>query len=102
MVYYLVYLQAGFVIDEKAKKSILQNAGNSFRQFKSWLTTHYIIPFKNQPDRLENPPDTYSHIERHHWHQFVKSRLSEEFQVCSLMLLTDRLPNNILSLTLLC
>lgn len=81
MLHHLSYLQAGFVIDAGSKKSILQAAGNSFRQFKSRLTTHFIIPFKDQPHRLENPPDTYSHIESHHWRQFVKSRLSEEFEV---------------------
>ncbi|KAL0544698.1 hypothetical protein IC582_019817 [Cucumis melo] len=74
-------VEAAFVIDPRSRKNVLQTAGISFRQFKNWLTTKYIIPHKDEPQLLQVPPEKYSFIEQNHWEEFVRSRLSETFQV---------------------
>ncbi|KAA0058329.1 putative serine/threonine-protein kinase nek2 [Cucumis melo var. makuwa] len=73
-------VEAAFVIDPRSRKNVLQTAGISFRQFKNWLTTKYIIPHKDEPQLLHVPPEKYSFIEQNHWEEFVRSRLSETFQ----------------------
>ncbi|KAA0040331.1 putative serine/threonine-protein kinase nek2 [Cucumis melo var. makuwa] len=73
-------VEAAFVIDPRSRKNILQTAGISFRQFKNWLTTKYIILHKDEPQLLQVPPEKYSFIEQNHWEEFVSSRLSETFQ----------------------
>ncbi|KAA0064300.1 putative serine/threonine-protein kinase nek2 [Cucumis melo var. makuwa] len=42
-------VQVAFVIDPRSRKNVLQTAGISFRQFKNWLTTKYIMPHKDEP-----------------------------------------------------
>ncbi|KAE8648270.1 hypothetical protein Csa_017799, partial [Cucumis sativus] len=71
---------AAFVIDPRSRKNIIQTAGISFRQFKCWLTTKYIMPHKDEPQLLQVPPEKYSFIDQHHWAEFVRSRLCETFQ----------------------
>ncbi|TYK08390.1 putative serine/threonine-protein kinase nek2 [Cucumis melo var. makuwa] len=71
---------AAFVIDPRSRKNVLQTAGISFRQFKNWLTTKYIISHKDEPQLLQVPPKKYSFIKKNHWEEFVRSRLSETFQ----------------------
>ncbi|KAA0050657.1 putative serine/threonine-protein kinase nek2 [Cucumis melo var. makuwa] len=73
-------VEAAFVIDPRSRKNVLQTAGISFRQFKNWLTTKYIITHKDEPQLLQVPPEKYSFIEQNHWEEFVRSRLSETFQ----------------------
>ncbi|KAL0541536.1 hypothetical protein IC582_021588 [Cucumis melo] len=73
-------IEAAFVIDPRSRKNVLQTAGISFRQFKNWITTKYIIPHKDEPQLLQVPPEKYSFIEQNHWEEFVRSRLSETFQ----------------------
>ncbi|KAA0055505.1 putative serine/threonine-protein kinase nek2 [Cucumis melo var. makuwa] len=73
-------VEAAFVIDPRSRKNVLQTAGISFRQFKNWLTTKYIILHKDEPQLLQVPPEKYSFIDQNHWEEFVRSRLSETFQ----------------------
>ncbi|TYK29669.1 putative polyprotein [Cucumis melo var. makuwa] len=73
-------VEAAFVIDPRSRKNVLQTAGISFRQFKNWLTTKYIMAHKDAPQLLQVPPEKYSFIEQNHWEEFVRSRLSETFQ----------------------
>ncbi|KAA0054991.1 putative serine/threonine-protein kinase nek2 [Cucumis melo var. makuwa] len=73
-------VEAAFVIDLRSRKNVLKTAGISFRQFKNWLTTKYIMPHKDEPQLLQVPPEKYSFIEQNHWEEFVRSRLSEIFQ----------------------
>ncbi|KAA0046781.1 putative serine/threonine-protein kinase nek2 [Cucumis melo var. makuwa] len=73
-------VEAAFVIDPRYRKKVLQTAGISFRQFKNWLTTKYIMPHKDEPQLLQVPPEKYSFIEQNHWEEFVRSRLFETFQ----------------------
>ncbi|KAL0560430.1 hypothetical protein IC582_000835 [Cucumis melo] len=59
----------------------MKTAGVSFRQFKSWLTTQYIIPFMDEPQLLIDPPSLYAHIiDKPVWQEFIRSRMSSEFQ----------------------
>ncbi|TYK10885.1 putative serine/threonine-protein kinase nek2 [Cucumis melo var. makuwa] len=73
-------IEAAFVIDPRSRKNVLQTAGISFRQFKKWLTTKYIMPHKDEPQLLKVRPEKYSFIEQYHSEEFVRSRLSETFQ----------------------
>ncbi|TYK08873.1 putative serine/threonine-protein kinase nek2 [Cucumis melo var. makuwa] len=50
-------VEAAFVIDPRSRKNVLQTAGVSFRQFKNWLTTKYIMPHKDEPQLLQVPPE---------------------------------------------
>ncbi|KAL4022843.1 hypothetical protein IC575_016589 [Cucumis melo] len=70
-----------FIVDGRSKKVIMKTAGVSFRQFKSWLTTQYIIPFMDELQLLIDPPSLYAHIiDKPVWQEFVRSRMSSEFQ----------------------
>ncbi|KAL4011514.1 hypothetical protein IC575_028574 [Cucumis melo] len=73
--------KAAFVIHLRSRKNVLQIAGISFRQFKNWLTTKYIMSNKNEPQLLQVPPEKYSFIEQNQWEEFARSKLSELFQV---------------------
>ncbi|KAA0062714.1 transposase [Cucumis melo var. makuwa] len=73
--------KGAFVVDGRSKKAIMKTAGVSFCQFKSWLTTQYIIPFMDEPQLLIDPPSLYAHIiDKPVWQEFVRSRMSSEFQ----------------------
>ncbi|KAL0556296.1 hypothetical protein IC582_004808 [Cucumis melo] len=76
--------KGAFVVDGRSKKAIMKTAGVSFRQFKSWLTTQYIIPFMDEPQLLIDPPSLYAHIiDKPIWQEFVRSRMSSEFHLLS-------------------
>ncbi|KAL0559482.1 hypothetical protein IC582_004093 [Cucumis melo] len=55
-------VEGAFVVDGRSKKAIMKTTGVSFRQFKSWLTTQYIITFMDEPQLLIDPPSLYAHI----------------------------------------
>ncbi|KAA0036130.1 uncharacterized protein E6C27_scaffold338G00370 [Cucumis melo var. makuwa] len=73
-------IRAGFVVDPRSKKTIIQNAGVCFRQFKYKLTTTYVLPFLDDVEKLKFPPNEYSFIYQQHWTEFVTSRLKEDFK----------------------
>ncbi|KAL4018023.1 hypothetical protein IC575_021610 [Cucumis melo] len=73
-------IKAGFVVDHRSKKTIIQNAGVCFRQFKYRLTTTYVLPFLDDVEKLKFPPNEYSFIDQQHWTEFVASRLKEDFR----------------------
>ena len=68
-------------IPSTAKRMVLKSACQKWREFKCRLTTHYVLPYRNQPEMLKYPPADYSFIEKGHWDQFVADRLSAEFLV---------------------
>ncbi|VVA40626.1 PREDICTED: transposase, partial [Prunus dulcis] len=51
-----------------------------WKDFKSTLTRHYILPYTNDKERLSQPPETYKFIEKAQWDAFVASRLSKDFE----------------------
>ena len=62
---------------------MLKSACQKWREFKSRLTTAYILPFREQPELLAHPPADYTFIEKAHWDIFVADRLSKDFLVSS-------------------
>ncbi|KAA0054101.1 hypothetical protein E6C27_scaffold131G00070 [Cucumis melo var. makuwa] len=73
-------IEAGFVVDPRSKKTIIQNAGVCFHQFKYRLTTTYVLPFLDDVEKLKFPLNEYSFIDQQHWTEFVASRLKEDFK----------------------
>ena len=70
-----------FDVPPTARKMVLKSACQKWREFKSRLTTEYILPYRDQLELLESPPADYSFIEKAHWDMFVSGRLSIEFSV---------------------
>lgn len=64
------------------KKMVLTSAASKWREFKSRLTSNYIVPFKDDSDMLQFPPDDYGFIRPDHWTAFVAKRTSKTFLVC--------------------
>ncbi|KAL6213606.1 hypothetical protein ACLB2K_013053 [Fragaria x ananassa] len=73
-------IQEAYVIPQQCRRFVLKSASTKWREFKSTLTTHYVMPFKDSPEKLENPPDDYRCIPKLHWSLFVEDRISEEFK----------------------
>ncbi|VFQ81454.1 unnamed protein product [Cuscuta campestris] len=69
----------GFDLPPSAQKLVLQSANSKWKQFKSTLTCKYILPFRDEPERLRTPPEDFSFLEKKHWDIFVADRLSPEF-----------------------
>ncbi|KAL6315713.1 hypothetical protein AAG906_006575 [Vitis piasezkii] len=68
-----------FNVNQNSKRNCFLLMGIRFRTFKYKLTKKYILPFKNDPEKLKKPPPIYPFIQEDHWRQFVKDRLSEHF-----------------------
>ncbi|KAL5564981.1 hypothetical protein UlMin_028145 [Ulmus minor] len=58
---------------------VLSSAAAKWKQFKSWLSTRHIIPFKNNPEMLRNPPSVYNFITQKEWEGFVALKLSAKY-----------------------
>uniref|UniRef100_A0A9I9EDG5 Uncharacterized protein n=1 Tax=Cucumis melo TaxID=3656 RepID=A0A9I9EDG5_CUCME len=76
-------IEAGFVVDPRSKKTIIQNAGVCFRQFKYRLTTTYVLPFLDDVEKLKFLSNEYSFTDQQHWTVFVASLLKEDFKKAS-------------------
>ncbi|BBH01794.1 hypothetical protein Prudu_012170 [Prunus dulcis] len=61
-----------FVVGQGGKKSVLASAAKKWKDFKSTLTRHYILPYTNDKEKLSHPPETYKFIE--------KAQLSQDFE----------------------
>ena len=69
-----------FVVGQGGKSSVLASAAKKWKDFKSTLTRHYILPYTNDREKLSQPPETYKFIEKAQWDAFVASRLSKDFE----------------------
>ncbi|KAI5339152.1 hypothetical protein L3X38_018424 [Prunus dulcis] len=69
-----------FVVGQGGKKSVLASAAKKWKDFKSTLTRHYILPYTNDKEKLSHPPETYKFIDKAQWDAFVASRLSQDFE----------------------
>ncbi|KAI5334536.1 hypothetical protein L3X38_024669 [Prunus dulcis] len=67
-------------IGQGGNKSVLVSAAKKWKDFKSTLTRHYILPYTNDREKLSQPPETYKFIEKAQWDAFVASRLSKDFE----------------------
>ncbi|XP_040372966.1 uncharacterized protein LOC121052304 [Rosa chinensis] len=72
-------VQVPFLIGPEAKKLVLESAATKWRQFKSLLTSKYIIPYLDDHEALRYPPDDYPFILADHWTEFVKMRTKASF-----------------------
>ena len=94
----LNFLQAAFDLGdnkEDHKHEIMKDVGKKWREFKTKLTAKYINPYLKDPNLLvENPqglytrPEEYPQIHETQWLNFVKSRMTSEFQVISYFIYT--------------
>ena len=64
---------------------MLKSAGCKWRQFKTTLTTKYVLPYIGQKKKLRNPPKKYSYVRKDTWRRFVATRTTKEWQVCDFM-----------------
>ncbi|KAI5342813.1 hypothetical protein L3X38_010689 [Prunus dulcis] len=69
-----------FVVGQGGKNSVLASAAKKWKDFKSTLTRHYILPYTNDKEKLSQPLETYKFIEKAQWDAFVASRLSKDFE----------------------
>ncbi|KAI5323943.1 hypothetical protein L3X38_033016 [Prunus dulcis] len=69
-----------FVVGQGGKNSVLSSAAKKWKDSKSTLTRHYILPYTNDKEKLSQPPETYKFIEKAQWDAFVASRLSKDFE----------------------
>ncbi|KAI5343324.1 hypothetical protein L3X38_011200 [Prunus dulcis] len=53
-----------FVVGQGGKNSVLASAAKKWKDFKSTLTRHYILPYTNDKEKLSQPPETYKFIEK--------------------------------------
>ncbi|KAI5343680.1 hypothetical protein L3X38_011556 [Prunus dulcis] len=53
-----------FVVGQGGKNSVLSSAAKKWKDFKSTLTRHYILPYTNDKEKLSQPPETYKFIEK--------------------------------------
>ncbi|KAI5334678.1 hypothetical protein L3X38_024811 [Prunus dulcis] len=70
-------------IPKDVKEQIWEAVDMAFvkwKDFKSTLTRHYILPYTNDKEKLSHPPETYKFIEKAQWDAFVASRLSKDFE----------------------
>ncbi|CAL9025270.1 unnamed protein product [Prunus brigantina] len=59
---------------------VLSSAGKKWKDFKSTLSRHHILPFINEKEKLRQPLELYKFIEKADWDAYVASRLSEQFE----------------------
>ncbi|CAL8990770.1 unnamed protein product, partial [Prunus brigantina] len=64
-----------FVVGQGGKNSVLSSAAKKWKDFKSTLTRHYILPYINDRERLSQPPETYKFIEKAQWDAFIREKL---------------------------
>lgn len=69
------------MLDENTRAQVISDIGLKWRTFRTTLTTKYILPFKDNPELLVEPPTKYKFIDKLVWTEFVQSRLTPEFQV---------------------
>ncbi|RVW28473.1 hypothetical protein CK203_110977 [Vitis vinifera] len=75
--------KGAFLVDENSKYNVISSIGTSFRSFRHTLTKEYILPYKDKPEYLLQPPIEYNYIPIEDWRKLVANRLSTEFQVKS-------------------
>ena len=71
------------MVDENSKNNIMSSIGTSFRSFRHTLTKEYILPYKDKPEHLLQPPIEYNYIPIEDWRKLVANRLSKEFEIKS-------------------
>ncbi|CAL8088443.1 unnamed protein product [Prunus armeniaca] len=68
-----------FVVGQGGKNLVLSSAAKKWKDFKSTLMRHHILPFIKEKEKLSQPPELYKFIEKAEWDALVASRLYEQF-----------------------
>ncbi|KAL6312401.1 hypothetical protein AAG906_020013 [Vitis piasezkii] len=71
-------VKGAFLVDENSKYNVISSIGTSFRSFRHTLTKEYILPYKDKPEYLLQPPIEYNYIPIEDWRKLVANRLSTE------------------------
>ncbi|KAL5555461.1 hypothetical protein UlMin_037697 [Ulmus minor] len=75
--------QAVYDMDVKARKLALSSTGSKWRQFKYKIAKNWMLPSKDNPEKLRKPPKEYNFISPKEWETFVAIRLSVKFKKIS-------------------
>ncbi|CAL2255603.1 unnamed protein product [Prunus armeniaca] len=68
-----------FMVGQGGKNLVLSFAAKKWKDFKSTLTMHYILPYIKEREKLSQPPELYKFIEKAEWDAFVASREKLEY-----------------------
>ena len=60
---------------------MLKSASCKWRQFKTTLTTKYVVPYIGQKKKLMKPPRKYAFVGKEAWRKFVKPRIDKSWMV---------------------
>ncbi|CAL2270855.1 unnamed protein product [Prunus armeniaca] len=55
-----------FVVGQGGKTSVLSSAAKKWKDFKSTLTRHYILPYIKEKEKLSQPPEIREKLEYNH------------------------------------
>ncbi|CAL2246419.1 unnamed protein product [Prunus armeniaca] len=66
-----------YVVGQGGKKMVLSYTGKKWKDFKSTLMRHHILPFINEKKKLRQPPELYKFIEKAYWDALFKDDLEE-------------------------
>ncbi|XP_024190454.1 uncharacterized protein LOC112194446 [Rosa chinensis] len=72
-------IKLSFLLRPEHKRMVLISAGAKWREFKSHLTTRYILPHRDNLEIIESRPEDYLFINQDDWEIFVQDRLSDSF-----------------------
>lgn len=65
------------------EKTCLQSAGVKWRQFKTKLTTEYVMPYIGKRKKLYKPPKKYAFVGKEAWRRFVAERTTKKWKACA-------------------
>lgn len=80
--------QNTFKVCPESERVVLTSAGMKWRQFKTKLTTKYVLPFLGHKKKLARPPKQYAFVGKEHWKNFVKLRTCEQWKVYAIFQFT--------------
>ncbi|CAL8087939.1 unnamed protein product [Prunus armeniaca] len=68
-----------FVVGQGGKNLVLSSAAKKWKNFKTTLTRHYILPYIKEREKLSQPHELYKFIEKAEWDAFVALREKLEY-----------------------
>ncbi|KAH6823951.1 hypothetical protein C2S53_016206 [Perilla frutescens var. hirtella] len=76
------HVKMSYQVEDNWKIKCFESACTKWRQWKSGLYKKHILPNKDNPDKLNDPPSG-SGIRQEDWRQYVISRMSDDFKKLS-------------------
>lgn len=77
----MICVQLAFVLGTENRKMVIASANAKWREFKSLLTTSYILPYLDRRHLIKSPPGDFPWIQQDDWDIFVASRETPKFMV---------------------